>query len=539
MTDSRDTGDSDLQGAAPAPRTPVDSTSRIGLNLSEAFHSEDAWWIADRLRVGIVLLDERGLIEALNQAAADLLASERPTPIGVDFFREIAPQEAAKLIEWYAASLERGEVSLDFDARVPPAAPRHSVRVELRSFRAPGRPRCFGLLEDRTVLESERARRIQAERLATIGEMAAGVAHELNNPLTSVKTLAELLAQEIRDPGERELLNLIVGEASRAAAIVKRQLGLARAKGPERAEPVNLNEIVERAVELRRYELDSHEIRVQLDLDRSIRAVRGDETALLQVMLNLIVNSEEALGEVEGERRLILRTRESSGGLRVAVVDNGPGISRSSLDRLFDPFFTTKPAGSGLGLAIANAIVLDHGGQLFVESQAGNGSAFHVQLPPAEEWTQREPRLPARARATREAGGEPPTRALTVLVADDEPVIRLAIQRVLGERGHIVLTAADADEALQIAREEKVDVALIDAHMPGDGLTCVARLDEMPELSDRVILLSGDVRGLRVHAARAARGLFLQKPFDYDELVTLVERGMSPIEAAPPTQPGP
>jgi len=499
--------------------------------------------LADALPIGLVFLDEEGRIRALNDAAADLLAQADEWPdsqLGRNFFDLLACQDAAHWSRLYDELLAGKRTDLEVPTPVAGERKLRRVGIHVRALdQPPDRRGGLALLEDRSALQAERARRRQSERLAVLGETVAGVAHELNNPLASIRTLAEQLTRETRTADHRKLLELVAEEAARAASIVRRQLDLVRDTKGDDAGPLDLNALVQRVVTLRRYEIENHEIELRLDLDPSISIASGDGREILQGLLNLVVNAEEALASrspPEG-RRIILRTRETSEGVVCAVIDNGPGIPRNVLERMFDPFFTTKSSGSGLGLALTRSLVTDHGGRVWVESQEGNGTAFFLRLPrrvgPLPE--QAEDRDAGRGpdvQDTSEIDGrdpEGPSRRLRIVVADDEPVLRMAIQRVLEGCGHSVVGFGDAGAALAFLEEaHDVDVVFVDAHMPGDGLALVENLERAPSTRGRVILMSGDLRGLAAYREWSARDRFLQKPFRFRTLMELVAKASGP-----------
>lgn len=221
----------------------------------------------------------------------------------------------------------------------------------------------------------------QSEKLAALGELVAGVAHELNNPLAGISAFAQLLLEEPLIDEQRESVRLIKREADRAVGVIRDLLIFSRKTGPSIA-PVDLNEIIELTLRLRSYSLRSADIEVSLDLSREIPRIRGDDQRLQQVLLNLIVNAEYAM-QRSRVKQLAIRTYPSAQGVQLSVSDTGAGMSEETRQRVFEPFFTTKPAGqgTGLGLSVSYGIVQAHGGNIAVESQLGSGSIFHVYLP--------------------------------------------------------------------------------------------------------------------------------------------------------------
>src|SRR5258708_6365469 len=233
---------------------------------------------------------------------------------------------------------------------------------------------------------------LQTEKLAALGQMVSGVAHELSNPLTSILGYAHRLLARQDLPGRTEEVRQIYQEAERARTILRQLLLNARETLPERR-LVSLNQIVQRALDLQRFSLAAEKIRVETDLDPILPFVQGDPGHLQQVLMNLVGNSRQDIEQHGQDGTIRLRTKRM-GERRVLleVADNGPGVPQAILARIFDPFFTTKPAGvgTGLGLAIVLSVVREHGGQAHALSPPQGGAAFQIELPAAAEQTQDE-----------------------------------------------------------------------------------------------------------------------------------------------------
>jgi two-component system NtrC family sensor kinase len=238
------------------------------------------------------------------------------------------------------------------------------------------------LTEERRVAEQLR----QSEKMAALGELVAGVAHEVNNPLTSISAFAQLL---LEDDGltedQQESVRIIKQATDRAVAVIRDLLAFARKSGP-RTVPINANELVEQTLRLRAYSLRTQGIRVEYDLAEDLRPLQGDDRQLQQVFLNLLVNAEHAMA---GAPRRAIRVRTANEGERVVieVADTGMGMTPEVQKRIFEPFFTTKPegTGTGLGLSVSYGIVQAHGGQLTVQSAPGAGATFRIALPAADD----------------------------------------------------------------------------------------------------------------------------------------------------------
>jgi signal transduction histidine kinase len=223
---------------------------------------------------------------------------------------------------------------------------------------------------------------IIADRLASIGELASGIAHELNNPLTSVIGFSQLLLKKNIPDDIREDLNIIVSEAQRGAEVVRNLLTFARNHAPVK-DLVNLNDIIVRVLKLREYEQRVSNIQVNTRLAHDLPLVMGGDFQLQQVFLNIILNAEYFMCAAHKRGTLTIVSQRVGDWVRVSLADDGPGISEENLGRVFDPFFTTKEVGkgTGLGLSICHGIVTGHGGRIHARSQPGQGATFIVELP--------------------------------------------------------------------------------------------------------------------------------------------------------------
>lgn len=360
----------------------------------------------------------------------------------------------------------------------------------------------------------------RAERLASLGTLLSGVAHELNNPLAAIKSFAQLLLLDERPADDQEALEVIEREAARAAKIVSDLRLVARQarRGGEAREPVQLNDVVRHVLEMRGYTLQTHNVEVRDDLAPDLPPVLADRGELEQAVLHLVLNAEHSLAEHPGERRLTVRTRAGPSGVSLRVVDSGPGIPEEHLDRIFDPFWTTREPGkgTGLGLSMVHGIVAEHGGRIRVESEPGKGASFTIDLPGAV------PPLPGT-----DAAEEGAPRGLRVLVVDDEPPIRRSLVRYLERRGHRVDEAADGREALVrigAAEAAPYDVILADLRMPGlsgDRLLAELRARETG-VEDRVVFITGDALSDETAAALASVPVIF-KPFELEQVARALE----------------
>jgi PAS domain S-box-containing protein len=380
------------------------------------------------------------------------------------------------------------------------------------------------------------------ERMVTLGQLVSSVAHELSNPLTSILGYAQLLRRRRHTMQGEEDVERILQEAERASRIAKSLLQFGRGAKPERR-AVGLNEVVRSVLSLRASELALEEIEIHAELDPDLPPVLGDAAQLQQVLLNLLVNSEQAIRQGRGHGSIRLRTRRAFGDrVAVEVIDDGPGIPSEALPRIFDPFFTTKPAGigTGLGLSIAYGIAHDHGGSVAVESRPGCGAAFTVELPIAPA-----PPLAARSLSGREAKDQPaagrmpgtPARSERILVIEDEPAVARLIADVMAEEGHRADVVLDSREGMALIGKKTYGLVLCDLRMPHlSGRSLFEDLQRRSHpLCRRFVFVSGDALSPNTAQFLKICGVpYLAKPFLIDELKEFVHRALNRADALIP-----
>ena len=378
---------------------------------------------------------------------------------------------------------------------------------------------------------------MQTEKLSALGQIVAGVAHELNNPLTSVIGFSQMLRLQPVSPEVKQDIDRVIDQAKRATRIVQNLLMFAREREPELG-PTDVNAILRDVVEMRAYELGVSNIAVSLDLAADLPVIMADPYQVHQVFFNLVLNAEQAIaaaGRSDGE--LIISSRLTEGGaLRVEVRDNGPGISPDRLKRVFDPFFTTKEVGqgTGLGLSVCYGIVEEHRGEIWAESQVGRGTAFIVEFP--AETAVEEIRTMTDAATERSEGDleSVPASPARILVIDDEEMITSLLDRALRRWGYEPHVVSDGQAGWRRIEAESFDLILSDLRMPGlSGEGLLARLKEArPDLVPRVVFITGDTMSAAAAGFLAAAGRpALSKPFDLPHLQqfladTLAELGV-------------
>jgi two-component system NtrC family sensor kinase len=338
-------------------------------------------------------------------------------------------------------------------------------------------------------LKTAQAQLVQSEKLSAIGQFVAGVAHELNNPLTSVIGFADLLQHTLVDPKHQGHVNHIAKAAARCHKIVNNLLGFSRQHEPERVS-LSLNKLTEEVVEILQYDLRTSNITLVKEYAPTLPPILGDSHQLQQVILNVINNARQALEAFRNDGKIILRTGATASHVWLRIIDNGPGISRENLNRIFDPFFTTKPQGkgTGLGLSLCYGIVQEHRGRIRAESQPGTGTEFIIELPIASE--------PAPATVIKPDSAAPfKTPSLRVLVVDDEDAIRHLVEEVLLADGHQVESASSGAAALELILNNRYDVIVSDWKMPGlNGINLYQELQTKdPGAAQRMLFMTGDV----------------------------------------------
>ncbi|HEX8362240.1 MAG TPA: PAS domain S-box protein [Longimicrobium sp.] len=473
---------------------------------------------------GVSIFDEDGRFVYTNRTHARILGYDQadlgsldlaaftPDAQGERELREIL--ERARQDGGWSGRISRRRLS---DGEVIP------LELSIGTVEEGGRTLFFVVSSDATEKIARERHLRRVERLAGVGTLIAGVAHELNNPLSAVLGFTRLLLMEPRPDSEREDLETIARETERMAKIVSDLRLIARGTQEEsgKREPVDLNDVVRHVLKTRAYALRTGNVEVADDLAAGLPTLLADRGKLEQVLLNLVINAEQALAGVAGDRRLAVRTRPAAGGVSLQVSDNGPGIPPEHLDRIFDPFFTTKlpGEGTGLGLSLVHTIVSEHEGEIRVDSEPGKGTFIRVDLPAAPEPSEDAPAPEAPAGAV---------RPLRVLVVDDEAAVRKVVVRSLQRRGHTVDEAADGGRALQLLDAPGVvyDAIVSDLRMPGmSGDTLLSRLRERGGADRRLVFLTGDTASPDAMRILADAGVpVLPKPGGIVEVAGVVER---------------
>jgi signal transduction histidine kinase/CheY-like chemotaxis protein len=377
-------------------------------------------------------------------------------------------------------------------------------------------------------LKTTQAQLVQSEKLSGIGEFVAGVAHELNNPLTTVMGFSELLKQADAKPEHQRFLDMIHKSAVRCQKIVQNLLSFARRHPPER-KLSSLNDLVNGAVEFLQYQLRTSNIEVITQLAPDLPKALVDPHQIQQVFLNIINNARQAIEGHQPSGTIRISTELCGEFARILFKDNGPGISEANLSKVFDPFFTTKEAGkgTGLGLSLCYGMIKEHGGSITVHSPPGQGATFVIELPLAHE-----------AQAIQASAEVPPLDARQspeghgrkILVIDDEESILQMMRETLTLNGFEVDVARDGETALRQLEGQPYDLALCDWKMPGiNGQQVYERVAiSNPALAERIIFITGDVVSDKTQKFLGERKkICLSKPFSLAEFRAAIDRALA------------
>ncbi len=368
---------------------------------------------------------------------------------------------------------------------------------------------------------------LQAEKMAALGQTISGVAHELNNPLATILSWAERLSQRRSlDDSVRRGLETILSESERAARIVRNLLTFARKRQTTRA-MVDVNQVVRETLALRAFEQRLTNIVVVDALAAGLPPVFADGHQVQQVLLNLIINAEQAMVSSNGRGSLVVRTWHDAHqeSVILEINDDGPGIPAELQPKIFDPFFTTKEVGqgTGLGLTVAYAIVQEHGGRIRLESRPNRGASFYVELPVTGGKLPPSPPRPVFEAAD-------PVVGASLLVVEDEAPLATAVLDALRDAGYYVAHAKDGEEATSRVQTQQFDAVICDLKMPRvDGKAFYKLLESSaPLLARRVIFVTGDVAGTDAEAFLEESGCrWLAKPFRLGDLLRTVREALA------------
>jgi PAS domain S-box-containing protein len=475
----------------------------------------------------IAVLDLTGVYTFMSPLVQDVLGRPATDFLGKSLGESVHPDDAAKLRSTFQkVALGQGTDS-QFEYRTKHA--NGTWRV-LRASASPlydAGGKISGVVASaRDVTESKRTEQqaSQKEKLAAMGEMMAGVAHELNNPLTAILGISDLIRERAVDESMRHQIDTVLKQARRAATIVQNLLVFSRPSILKQTK-VQIDLIVRQALEAQRPSLQQKKIKVEFHAAPGLPPIEGDPKLLVQGFSNLISNAEQAIGVARDNGSLRISAALKDGKIALDFSDDGPGIAPENIGKIFDPFFTTRrpSGGTGLGLTISQAIVKEHGGKIEVESTPGAGATFRVLLPIAVE----EPSPAAiGARGLVPAlSGSAELRGHSVFVVDDEESIREIVQEGLAARGMIVEGAASSEEALVHLTTHQYEFVLCDFNLPGlNGEQLFDRVRSHAQgAGPRFVFMTGALFDPAQIAKFEKRGAsVVQKPFHVAALATLL-----------------
>jgi PAS domain S-box-containing protein len=515
----------------------MDITQRLEMERRLHQQQEFARRLIDSFPDLILVLDTAAHYTFISARCVDVLGYEISEAQQMEFGGRTHPEDLPAVLALYGDILSGKQTLASLEIRV-----RHKLG-DWRRIRFNFSPLCDEkgniegvVLSGRDVTDLKRLEEqlIQAEKLAAMGQMLAGVAHELNNPLTAVLGVTELLRERQGvDESTKRQLELTHRQARRAARIVQNLLEFSRPAWPQK-KPLEVNSLIERTLQLHEHSLRRNAIEVDFRPQPDLPGVVGDANQLIQVFLNLVTNAEQAIREVRDTGRIQIRLAQHANRIVVTVQDDGVGIRPEALPRIFDPFYTTKRpgGGTGLGLSICMSIIREHGGNIEADILPAGGTAFTVSLPVAASVPSES--LPASADGGRIAGTETIRstaellKGRSVLVLDDEEGLLSLLQEGLSAQGLRVDCVATVDEAIAQLQRSKYDVLLCDVHLSIGGFVVDGRkasgrlLEAAGAHKPALIFMSGDLVENAEGTAGRDEVFFLQKPFRICDVLALL-----------------
>jgi PAS domain S-box-containing protein len=483
----------------------------------------------------IVVLDREGRFKFVSERIRDILGVTPEEYVGKPIGQRINPEDRSKLTQMFQNAVSGVKSQEQIEIRA-----QHADGT-WKTLKVSGNPlfdekgTIVGMVSSgRDVTESKQLEQQLAdkEKFAAMGQMMAGAAHELNNPLTAILGVSDLLKERAGDDASRRQVDLILQQARRAAAIVQNLLAFSRPLAQGRTK-LRFDEIVKEALALERTNLEKKNISVKFTAPADLPPVDGDRKLLLQVFLNLLVNAEQSISPAHEQGVVNVSMVHAGDKIRVTVTDDGDGIAPDIIGKVFDPFFTTKRpgGGSGLGLTICLAVIKEHGGTIEIESKPGAGASVHVTLPTVAGVG--APQAPA-APAAKPIAVSPASQVLrghTVLIVDDEEGIREIVQEGLAARGMIVQAAESSEAALAYLAKNTCEIILCDFNLPGmNGEKLFEELRaKLGSALPRFVFMTGELVDSSAVARYNERGArVLQKPFQISGLAALLAELLQP-----------
>jgi two-component system NtrC family sensor kinase len=462
----------------------------------------------------VLLEDSGGIIRFANRAAERILGYSPGELIG----------KAESLLEPIAQGSVSGPAATGRSIRRVRRRDGREIQLAVETTPARGGEGRVHLLRDVTAEAHLKDRLVQSEKMSAVGQLVSGVAHDLNNPLTSIVGYAQLLKARNAEPRMRRGLEVIGDEAMRASKIVQNLLTFARKHSPEK-QHLGLNGIIQKTLELKSYDFRVKCIEIATDLQPDLPYTMLDFHQIQQVMINLLTNAEQAIAGGRPGGMIRISTRRVDPSIVVTLEDDGPGLPAGAETRVFDPFFTTKPAGvgTGLGLSICHGIIAEHGGSIQAENRAEGGARIVIELPISGPQAGED--TPAHGPARAES--VPAGARHSILIVDDEAAIQDVLVAMLTMEGHQVDTASSGETALRKIQNRRYDLIVSDLRMPGiSGMELFDRVGrEHPAVAERIVFMTGDlVNEESSRFLQRVQNLCLPKPFTLDSLRDTLRR---------------
>lgn len=476
----------------------------------------------------IVVLDNHGRYTFVSPRVQEFLGYTPEEYVGMGLDERPHPDDRASVMEFFS-SLVTGKTS--FGTVEYRTAHKNGG---WRTFRANAGPltdelgKIIGIVASaRDVTESKRLEQqlLQSEKLAAIGQMVSGVAHELNNPLTAILGMSDLVRERATDDASRRQIELVQKQARKAVELVQGLLNFSRPSRPK-SQHVRLGELITRAIELQQFVLASRNITVDFDAASKSPEIEADPNQMVQVFVNLLANAEQSIAAARDHGLISIRIAEIEGKAEILVDDDGPGVPAEIRSKIFDPFFTTRRStgGTGLGLTICLVIVKEHGGTIEVQSSPAGGGRFRILLPVSRS----APLSAAEPSSIPRSDG---IKGCSILIVEDEEGIRELVEEGLKARGAAVDSVRTGEEAWGRISARSYDVVVCDFNLGGvSGLELFDRVRSRPGANHpRFLFITGEIVDSSQIAALEAKGSFaLQKPFQMTELISTIEKFVAP-----------
>jgi two-component system NtrC family sensor kinase len=464
----------------------------------------------DAISLAICLVDGMGRVRRANRAFAELVNAAATAVIGRPWIALVP----ASWNEGVQAALDISGTGREIDLR---SGDRSFSVTAFKTAHGDEAMRVLVFL-DRTERRRLQEQLIQSEKMSAVGQLVAGVAHDLNHPLASVLGFADFLLESPDVPGNlREPIRVIQQESLRAATIVRNLLGFARKQG-HRRHPAAIAPLLDATLVLLRNQLMADGVETHVEIESDLPELNLNTNQIQQVFVNLINNASQAIASTGQPGQIFIRVRLGMNSVIIEFADNGPGVPQELANWVFEPFFTTKPEGqgTGLGLNICQGIVKEHGGRITLTTAPGEGATFAVELPLLDEAVEES--------ASTDADPDH-TASFKVLLIDDEPHILHYLRTTLEAWGHSVSAAPDGLVGLEMAATGNYDLIISDLRMPrlGGREFYEKLMSKNPAMAQHVVFSTGDtVRGDTLEFLEREDRPYLSKPFSLAELRNLL-----------------